>query len=265
VGVVERNNVVLAGAPAGQPIVFAHGFGCDQHMWTAVASAFVDRYRVVLFDHVGAGGSDVRAYNSAKYSSLAGYAADIVEMVRALDLTEVIMVGHSVSAMIAALAVIEDPERFSRLVMVGPSARYLNDEGYVGGFEPEDIDGLLQALESNYLGWSAQIAPAIVGNPDRPELGAQLTSSFCRADPRIALEFARATFLSDNRADLASVPVPTLILQCQEDIIAPLTAGEFVHDAIPGSTFVILDATGHCPNMSHPEITTEAIRQFLAE
>jgi sigma-B regulation protein RsbQ len=177
----------------------------------------------------------------------------------------VIMVGHSVSAMIAALAVIEDPERFSRLVMVGPSARYLNDEGYVGGFEPEDIDGLLQALESNYLGWSAQIAPAIVGNPDRPELGAQLTSSFCRADPRIALEFARATFLSDNRADLASVPVPTLILQCQEDIIAPLTAGEFVHDAIPGSTFVILDATGHCPNMSHPEITTEAIRQFLAE
>jgi len=183
VDVVERNNVAVSGVPGGQPIVFAHGFGCDQHMWTAVASAFIDRYRVVLFDHVGAGASDLQAYNSAKYSSLAGYAGDVVEIVQALDLTDVILVGHSVSAMIAALAVIEVPERFSRLVMVGPSARYLNDEGYVGGFEPEDIDGLLQTLESNYLGWSAQIAPAIVGNPDRPELGAQLTSSFVARIP----------------------------------------------------------------------------------
>ncbi|MEO8265374.1 MAG: alpha/beta hydrolase [Ilumatobacteraceae bacterium] len=262
-GVVDRNNVVVSGVPDGQPIVFAHGFGCDQHMWTAVASAFIDRYRVVLFDHVGVGASDLQAYDSAKYSSLAGYAADVVEIVHALNLTDVILVGHSVSAMIAALAVIEAPERFSQLVMVGPSARYLNEEGYVGGFELEDIDGLLQTLESNYLGWSAQIAPAIVGNPDRPELGAELTSSFCRADPRIAYEFARTTFMSDNRADLASVSIPTLILQCQQDIIAPLTAGEFVHDAIPGSTFVVLDATGHCPNLSHPEITAEAIRQFL--
>jgi sigma-B regulation protein RsbQ len=263
VGVVQRNNVVELGVPDGQPMLFAHGYGCDQHMWSKVAASFADRYRIVLFDHVGAGDSDLGAYDSARYATLGAYADDVVEIVEALDLRDVILVGHSVAAMIGALAVVRAPERFAQLVMVGPSARYLNDVGYVGGFEQADIDDMLQTLASNYLGWSAQMAPAIVGNPDRPELGAELTASFCRTDPRIAHEFARVTFLSDNRADLPALHLPTLVLQCQEDVIAPMTAGEFVCDAIDGSTFEVLDATGHCPNMSHPEVTTEAIRRFV--
>jgi sigma-B regulation protein RsbQ len=250
--------------PDGRPIVFAHGFGCDQGMWRFVAPDFEVDHRVVLFDQVGFGNSDLSAYDRDKYGSLSGYAADLVEICRELELTDVVFVGHSVSAMIGVLAFEQAPELFGALVMVGPSPRYVNDDDYTGGFSRADIAGLLDSLESNHLGWSAQMAPVIMGNPDRPELGEELTSSFCRTDPAVASQFARVTFLSDNRADLSAVTVPTLVLQCSDDVIAPEVVGRYVHDAIPGSVFTKLAATGHCPNLSAPEETTAAIRAFLS-
>jgi sigma-B regulation protein RsbQ len=261
--VLTRNNVTVGGRPDGRPMVFAHGFGCDQNMWRFVTPAFEDEYRIVLFDLVGLGGSDWSAYDPARYGSLTGYAADVLEICRALDLTDVVFVGHSVSSMIGALAAVEEPERFARLVMVGPSPRYINDGDYAGGFSLTDIEGLLESLDSNYLGWSTAMAPVIMGNPDRPHLGAELTASFCRADPEIAKRFARVTFLSDNRADLERLKVPTLVLQCSDDVIAPASVGEYVHDRVAGSELVYLRATGHCPNLSAPEETIEAIRSFL--
>jgi sigma-B regulation protein RsbQ len=244
-------------------MVFAHGFGCDQTMWRHVAPVFADRHRVITFDHVGAGGADRSAYDPQKYADLSGYAADVLDIVRALDLRDVVFVGHSVSAMIGALAVIEEPERFSALVMVAPSPRYLDDTDYTGGFSRQDVDELLEALSSNYLGWSSAMAPVIVGNPDRSELGAELTASFCRMDPEIARQFATATFLSDNRRDLARVPVPTLVLQCTDDVIAPEGVGAYVAAEVPDSTLVQLEATGHCPNLSAPGETAAAIELFL--
>jgi sigma-B regulation protein RsbQ len=263
-GVAARNNVRVSGDPAGRPMMFAHGFGCDASMWRHVAPAFEDRYRVVVFDYVGHGGSDTSAYDPARYGSLDGYAADVLEICAELDLEDVVFVGHSVSSMIGALAAIAEPERFASLVMIGPSPRYIDDDGYVGGFSREDIDGLLESLESNYLGWSSAMAPVIMGNGDRPELGEELTNSFCRTDPEIARAFARATFLSDNRADLAELSVPTLVLQCSEDAIAPREVGEFVHRSVPGSELVLLRATGHCPNLSAPAETIEAVTAFLS-
>ena len=245
-------------------MLFAHGFGCDQNMWRYVAPAFEDEYRVVLFDHVGAGRSDLAAYDRRKYSSLNGYAADILELCRELELHDLIFVGHSVSAMMGILAATVEPDRFQRLVLVGPSPRYLNDDGYVGGFAREDIDGLLDSLESNYLGWSGAMAPTIMGNLDRPELGEELTNSFCRTDPAIAKHFARVTFLSDNRSDLGRVDIPTLVLQTREDVIAPIEVGEYVERALPQGQLVVLDATGHCPNLSAPEQTIAAIKTFLS-
>ncbi len=262
-GAVVRNNVRASGNAAGQPMLFAHGFGCDQHMWRHVAPEFEADYRVVLFDHVGAGRSDHTAYSRTKYSTLDGYADDVVEICEELDLSRVVFVGHSVSAMIGVLAAARAPERFDKLVLVGPSPRYVNDDGYVGGFTQEDIEELLDSLDSNYLGWSRAIAPAIMGRPDRPDLGEELTNSFCRTDPEIARHFARVTFLSDNRADLAAVAVPTLVLQCSQDVIAPQAVGEYVHRAIPQSRLVVLSATGHCPNLSAPEETVGAIKAFL--
>jgi sigma-B regulation protein RsbQ len=245
-------------------MVFSHGFGCDQNMWRFVAPAFEDDYRVVLFDHVGAGGSDLAAYDRVKYSSLDGYASDVLELCRELELRDVIFVGHSVSAMIGVLALQEAPELFGSLVMVGPNPRYIDDGDYVGGFSRADIAGLLDALDANHLGWSAQMAPVIMGNhPENPELAEELTNSFCRTDPDIARQFARVTFLSDNRADLADVAVPTLVMQCSEDVIAPDCVGRYVHEAIPGSTFAKLAAVGHVPHLSAPEETTAAIRSFL--
>jgi sigma-B regulation protein RsbQ len=261
---VRRNNVILRGLEDGPSMIFAHGFGCDQNMWRYVWPAFAHEYRIVLFDHVGAGGSDVQAYDPQRYSSLQGYAADVLDICRELELSDVVFVGHSVSAMIGVLAAIAQPGLFDRLVLVGPSPRYIDDGDYVGGFAREDIDGLLQSLESNYLGWSSAMAPVIMGNPDRPELGEELTNSFCRADPEIAAQFARVTFLSDNRADLAHVRTPSLVLQCSEDVIAPQAVGEYVHRHLSGSRLVQLQAVGHCPNLSAPDETTSAIRAFLA-
>ncbi len=261
--VLTRNNVTTSGRPDGQPMMFAHGYGCDQNMWRFVAPAFADRYRTVLFDFVGAGGSNLSAYNPQRYGTLDGYAADVVDVLRALDLRDVIFVGHSVSAMIGVLAAVKEPDRFGALVMVAPSPRYIDDDGYTGGFSRQDIEELLGSLESNYLGWSSAMAPVIVGNADRPELGAELTASFCRTDPEIQKRFARATFLSDNRSDLARVRVPALVLQCSEDVIAPPCVGEYVHAQIPGSSLAKLKATGHCPNLSAPVETVGAITAFL--
>ena len=259
-----RNNVVVGGLPEGRPVMFAHGFGCDQNMWRFVAPAFAATHRTVLFDHVGAGHSDVAAYDFTKYASLDGYVDDILEICAELDLTDVVFVGHSVSAMLGVLAAVRAPARFGALVLVGPSPRYIDDDGYTGGFSRDDIDGLLDSLESNYLGWSSAMAPAIMGNPDRPELGEELTNSFCRTDPMIARQFAQVTFLSDNRADLGLVRVPTLVLQCSDDIIASEPVGRYVHARIPGSTFTLMRARGHCPNLSAPEETVAAIQGFLS-
>jgi sigma-B regulation protein RsbQ len=261
--VLTRNCVRVSGSDGGRPIVFVHGFGCDQEMWRFVAPDFAVDHRVVLLDLVGSGKSDLSAYDPQKYGSLRGYATDVVEVCRELDLRDVVLVGHSVSAMIGVLALQQAPEVFGALVMVGPNPRYVDDGEYVGGFSRTDISGLLDALDANHLGWSAQMAPVIMGNPDRPELAAELTNSFCRTDPDIARQFARVTFLSDNRADLPGVCVPTLVLQCDQDVIAPAVVGRYVHEHVPGSTFVQLRATGHVPHLSAPEETTAAIRDFL--
>ena len=261
----QRNAVTLTGNDLGQPMVFAHGYGCDQNMWRLITPAFADTHRLVLFDHVGNGKSDLSAYDDARYSSLAGYADDVLEILHEHDLWDVVFVGHSVSAMIGVLAAIAEPERFAKLVLIGPSPRYINEpaEDYVGGFGRADLESLLDALDSNYLGWSSQMAPVIMGNPDRPELGEELTNSFCRTDPAIARKFARVAFLSDNRDDLLKLRTPSLILQCSDDVIAPTVVGDYVHHHTAGSTFVQLNATGHCPNLSAPEETIDAMKAWL--
>jgi sigma-B regulation protein RsbQ len=246
-------------------MVFAHGFGCDQSMWRFVWPAFRDDYRVILFDHVGYGGSDAAAFDPRRYASLDGYAEDLLAICDELGLRDVVFVGHSVSAMIGVLAAAARPERFARLVLVGPSPRYIDEDGYVGGFSEEDIEGLLELLDSNYLGWSSTMAPVIMGNADRPELAEELTNSFCRTDPEIAASFARVTFLGDNRGDLERVRTPALVLQSSDDVIAPLPVGRYVHEHLPDSRFVLLDATGHCPNLSAPDETVAAIKTFLGE
>jgi sigma-B regulation protein RsbQ len=258
-----RHNVHVSGRVDRQPIVFAHGFGCDQQMWRFVAPHFERDFRVVLFDHAGAGGSDPSAYDVDRHASLDGYADDVVDLCRSLELADVIFIGHSVSSMIGVLAAAKAPELFAKLVLVGPSARYVNDGDYVGGFEAADIDELLDSLASNYLGWSTAMAPVIMGNTDRPALGDELTESFCRTDPDIARRFARATFLADNRSDLERVDVPTLVLQCSNDAIAPQVVGEYVRDHILNSSYRLLEATGHCPNLSAPDETAAAIAEFV--
>lgn len=260
--VIRRNNVVVRGE-GKQTILFAHGFGCDQSMWRHVAPAFEVDFRTVLFDTVGAGASDLTAYDAVKYGSLSGYADDLVEIGEALGLNAAIFVGHSVSAMIGILASLRAPELFSSLILVGPSPRYINDVGYVGGFEEVQVEELLEFLAENPMGWSQAMAPAIMGNADRPELGEELTASFCRTDPEIAKDFARATFTSDNRADLPKVTARSLVLQCSDDIIAGDQVGAYVHSKIPGSALVQLAATGHCPHLSAPHEVIDAIRAFV--
>ncbi len=244
-------------------MVFAHGFGCDQNMWRLVTPAFEKDYRLVLFDHVGCGGSELAAYETHKYASLEGYADDIIDICRELDVTHGVFVGHSVSAMIGAIASRKASELFDELVMIGPSPRYIDDADYCGGFSEAQINELLDFLDSNHMGWSRAMAPVIMGNADRPELGEELTNSFCMTDPDIARKFARVTFLSDNRRDLPAVSARSLVLQCSEDVIAPQSVGEYVHQQLPNSEFVLLQATGHCPNLSAPEETVAAMKAFL--
>ena len=261
--VLARNNVNVVGVEGGPTLLLAHGFGCDQNLWRRVVDRLDTKFRIVLMDHVGAGASDARAWNEQKYSTLRGYADDVIDVVHDLGVRDVVLVGHSVAAMIGALAVIADPEPFAKLVMLTPSPRYLDDGDYRGGFSRADIDELLDSMEANYLGWSHGMAPVIMGNADRPELSDELDASFCRTDPDRARVFARATFLSDNRDDLALVPVPTLVVECAHDAIAPRTVGAYVHSRVPDSTLITLEASGHCPHVSHPDATAQAIAEFV--
>lgn len=261
--VLERNNVVVSGR-GEQAMVFAHGFGCDQHMWRLLAPAFEDRYRVVLYDLTGAGQSDLAAYDTSRHATLAGHAADLRELLHALGLRQVVFVGHSVSAMIGILATIDEPDLFERLVLVAPSPRYINDEHYTGGFSRADIAELLDTMDHNYLGWSAGITPVVMGHPDRPELANELNASFCRTNPTIARHFARVLFLADNRADLPRSHTPALIVQCTQDALAPVVVGQYMQQHLAGSRLVVLKTSGHCPHLSAPQATLAAINHYLA-
>ena len=261
--ILRRNNVRIFGK-GKQPMLFAHGFGCDQNMWRFLTPAFENDYEIILFDYVGAGKSDLQAYNAERYSSLTGYAQDVLDICAALDLKKVIFVGHSVSSVIGMLASIREPERFAQLILIGPSPRYINDPpAYVGGFERADIAGLLDIMEKNYIGWANALAPLIMKNDERPELTRELEESFCSTDPQIARRFAETTFWSDNRDDLRKVKTPSLIMQCSEDAIAPLEVGSYLERHLPHSVLRVLNATGHCPHMSHPEETIEVMKQYL--
>ncbi len=260
--ILKRNNVTVTGN-GSQVILFAHGFGCDQHAWHYIVDAFTDDYKVVLFDYVGSGRSDLNAYDKERYKTLNGYAKDVLEICDTLNIEDAIFVGHSVSSMIGLLAAIEKPKHFKKLVFIGPSPRYLNDTNYIGGFEKSDLDKLFEIMDSNYLGWSKTMAPAIMGNPNKPSLGEELANSFCATDPEIAKEFARVTFLSDNRKDLSQLKVESLTLQCSNDIIAPLEVGYYMAENTPANELILLEATGHCPHMSAPEETIEAIKSFI--
>jgi sigma-B regulation protein RsbQ len=262
VSALDRNNVKVVGS-GERTIMFAHGYGCDQSMWRHVVPAFSDNFKIVLFDYVGSGLSDASSFDRTRYSTLRGYALDVVEILDELDLKDVHFVGHSVSSMIGALASLEAPERFATLTMIGPSPCYISGDGYEGGFSRADIDGLLETLESNHVAWSATMAPVIMGNLDTPEHAAELEASFCRMDPFLANHFARVTFLSDNRKDLHKVTAKTLILQCQKDAIAGLAVGEYVHQCLPNSQFVVLEATGHCPHLSAPQQVVREVQRFL--
>ncbi|MFZ3454559.1 alpha/beta fold hydrolase [Arthrobacter sp. 7Tela_A1] len=265
--VSTRNNVQILGNDAGPVVMFAHGFGCDQGMWRRMIPYFTDQFRVVVFDHVGSGGSDLDAYVPAKYATLDGYVSDLLEICDVLDLQDVTFVGHSVGAMMAVAAAAADPARFSRLVLVASSPSYMDrpDDGYVGGFSETDIDELLVSLDSNYIVWAAAMAPMIMGNPDSPELHSELEGSFCRLDPAIARGFARVSFRSDVRRQLAEVKVPTLILQCSDDLLAPPHIGSYTQERMPVSTLVQLKATGHLPHVSAPDETAEAILAYVAK
>lgn len=261
-GIVQRNNVKVIGA-GNRAMIFAHGFGCDQNMWRFVWPAFAADHKIVLFDNVGCGGSDLSAYDAGKYGSLDGYADDVLDICAEFNLTHSVFVGHSVSAMIGVIASLKAPEVFDDLVLIGPSPKYINEDDYTGGFSEQQIHELLDFLDANHMGWSQAMAPVIMGNPDRPELGEELTNSFCMTDPEIAKKFARVTFLSDNRKDLPSVKARSLVLQCSEDVIAPRSVGEYVARQLPNSRLTMLNATGHCPNLSAPGETISAMKAFL--
>jgi sigma-B regulation protein RsbQ len=261
--VIKRNNVTVHGEGT-QVMLMAHGYGCDQNMWRFITPAFRSKYKIVLFDHVGSGKSDISAYDYKKYASLQGYADDIIEICESLNLKNVILMGHSVAAMMGLLAANKAPQLFDTLIMVSPSPRYINDETYYGGFDEADIHELLESLDNNYLGWSSAITPVIMGNADKPELSKELENSFCQNNPEIAKHFANVTFLGDNRHDLSKLTTRTLILQCTSDIIAPEAVGKYVNEQLQNSTIVVMEATGHCPHMSTPKETVELVTKFLA-
>lgn len=261
--IIWRNNISILGKGT-QRMLLAHGFGCDKNVWKYITPAFLNDYKIILFDFVGAGQSDLSAYSKERYNSLKGYAQDILEICNELDLNNVIFVGHSVSSMIGLLAAKEKPELFDSLIFIGPSPRYINDEDYIGGFERKDIEDLLEVMHSNYLGWSRTMAPVIMGNSERPELGEDLTNSFCATDPDIANQFARVTFLSDNREDLPIINIPSLTLQCSEDVIAPVEVGKYIQENMLNNTLRVMKATGHCPHLSAPDETIDLIKHYLS-
>ncbi|NQD73828.1 alpha/beta fold hydrolase [Pseudomonas sp. CM27] len=258
----SRNNVHVAGS-GNATLVFSHGFGCDQSMWQFLLPHFQGRFRLVTYDLVGAGRSDLAAYDREQYDSLCRYAEDLNEIITAFAEGPVILVGHSVSAMIGALADRQQPGRIAAHVMVGPSPCYIDADDYTGGFKEADIHALLDTLDSNYLGWSSAMAPVIMGAPGQPALSEELTNSFCRTDPDIARQFARVTFLSDNRQDIHGLPTPVLILQSTDDLIAPMAVGEYLQGVLPNSRLCLIENIGHCPHMSAPAACSEAMDAFL--
>lgn len=258
--VFTRNNVVQHGA--GQPtVLFAHGFGCDQSMWRHVATPLSAHGRVALFDHVGAGQSDTDAYDPAKYATLHGYAADVIEICDALECGPLVFVGHSVSATIGVLAAAARPDLFAKLVLVCPTPRFSNADDYHGGFAEADIDELLDLLDKNHLDWSALMSPVVMG-PGAEAHETEWRDSVCRLDPAIAKDFARVTFKSDHRNDFAKVATETLLIECAEDALAPPEVGAFVHAAMPNSRRFILSTTGHCPHMSAAGDVIDALADF---
>ncbi|WDU78366.1 alpha/beta fold hydrolase [Lysinibacillus sp. G01H] len=260
--VVVRNNVTILGQ-GDQTLIFAHGFGCDQNMWRFITPAFMDKYQIILFDYVGSGNSDTNAYSSEKYQSLQGYVQDVLDIIETLSLQNSIFVGHSISAMIGLLASIQHPDYFKKLIMIGPSPCYLNDDGYRGGFERSDIAELLDMMEMNFTGWASYMAPIAMSNPEQPALTQELKQTFIAADPIIAKEFAEVTFLSDHRSELSKVSVPSLIIQCSEDSIVPIGVGDYLHHHLKNSTLQLMEAKGHYPHISHPNETIQCIADFL--
>lgn len=260
--IVVRNNVTILGH-GDQPLIFAHGFGCDQNMWRFITPAFMDKYKIILFDYVGSGNSDINAYSSEKYQSLQGYVQDLLDIIETLSLQNSIFVGHSISAMIGLLASIQHPDYFKKLIMIGPSPCYLNDDGYRGGFERSDIAELLDMMEMNFTGWASYMAPIAMSNPEQPALTQELKQTFIAADPIIAKEFAEVTFLSDHRSELPKVSVPSLIIQCSEDSIVPISVGDYLHQHLKNSTLQLMEAKGHYPHISHPNETIQCIADFL--
>jgi len=264
VDVLVRNNVKVLGT-GSQTIVFAHGFGCDQDMWRYIVPSFEDNYRIVLFDYVGSGRSTINDYDPNKYNELDGYAQDVLEVMEALDLSETIFVGHSVSGMIGMLASIRCPQYFKHIIMLGPSPRYMNDlPDYYGGFDKSDIEELLTMMQMNFVGWASYLAPIVMQNADRTELAEELEKSFCSRDPHIARQFAEVTFMSDCRTSLQNATVPTLILQCSDDSIAPVEVGDYLHAHLKNSSLRHMSAKGHYPHLSHPEETSQFIKEYLA-
>ncbi|WP_461169547.1 alpha/beta fold hydrolase [Arthrobacter sp. Z1-15] len=260
-----RNNVQVLGNPDGPVMMFAHGFGCDQGMWQRLVPRFSRDYRIVLFDHMGAGNSDIDSYSSAKYSSLDGYTSDVQDIMSELDLRDVTFVGHSVGGMMGVAAAAADPSRFKALVFLASSPSYMDypEDGYVGGTSQRDIRELLDSLDSNYMVWAAAMAPVIMGNPESPQLHSELEGSFCRINPTIAREFARVAFLSDVRHLLPDVTVPTLVMQCSEDLLAPVHVGTYTQEQLPHATLAVMKATGHLPHVSAPAETADTIISYL--
>jgi len=261
--IAQRNNVRVVGS-GERTILFVNGFGCDQSMWRYIIPAFAEQFTLVLFDHVGGGASDATAYEPKKYASLNGYAQDVLDICRELHLTDVTLIGHSVGAMIGALAAIAEPIHFQRLILLCPSPCYLNEIGYYGGFDRADIESMLAFMETDYVGWADTFAPFIMGNPEQPLLAAELSLSFCQTNPTIARQFARVTFLSDNRIDITRLQTPCILLQSAQDLIAPPEVGTYMEAHIPDATLITLPVAGHCPQLSAPTETLLAMEAFLA-
>lgn len=263
--VLRRNNVTVHGAQ-GAFMVYAHGFGCDHTMWARVAKQFTTTHRVVLFDYVGSGRSDIRAFDGERYGTLDGYVQDLLDVCDALELTSgVSFVGHSVSCSVGLLASVRRPRLFDRLILLGPSPSFLNHRPeYEGGFEREDLEGLLALMDQNYMGWANYLAPVVAGPDGAGTVSAELSDSFCSTDPVSARVFAQTTFFADNRDDLQYVKTPSLILQHRNDALAPLSVGSYMHERLVGSELEILDVAGHCAHMTHPDLVVAAIRRYLA-
>jgi sigma-B regulation protein RsbQ len=258
----NRNNISVTGR-GERTIVFAHGFGCDKSMWRQLTPAFEKDHKVVTFDLTGAGDSDLSAYDFGRYADLQAHAEDVLRICDELSLEDVILVGHSISATIAVLAANAQPERFRALVLVAPTPSFMNDADYRGGFSREDIEGLTEMIDANYLGWSQQMAPTIAGQAPGEPAADDLTQSFCRTDPRIAQHFARVTFYADCREDMKRLSTPSLILHCDDDPLVPMEVGDWMQANIPGSRLEILTVSGHCPHMTAPEQTIQAMRRYL--